>query len=260
MSKHSELSSIRPMIWVLMLGVIVIFGLSAWLTQKEKPLPVTEPTKSQAGSPEVADSPYDKLPIPNHRVTLEPSHDEEPFYQDTPLSGWLDTLKRTQLNWNEREAYEEARQAIRNIGPQAVPFLMKEFEGDKVAWSRACAGFRALGELGESAVPELFQLVERHPGYVPEALAAIGGPAVPALQKCLKNDKLFGDFPHALIPGNTMGGIHNAITVGRIPASSFYTLLPTIAELAKSDNPQSVAYAKPLLKILLAEMETEGTQ
>lgn len=260
MVKHVEAHKTRPIVWVLTLGVFVIFGRSAWLSQKEEPLPVTEPTKPQTGSPEIADRPYDKLPIPNHRISQEHSHDEEPFYQDTPLSGWLEILKESQLNPNKRDSYEEARQAIREIGPQAVPFLMKEFERDEAAWSRACSGFIALGELGESAVPELFELVEKIPGYAPLALAAIGAAAVPSLQECLKNDTLFGDFPHALIPGNTMGGIHRAINVGRIPATQFYPLLPTIAELSKSDNPQSVAYAKPLLKTLLAEMESDGAQ
>ena len=249
------------MIWVLILGLFAIFAVSIWLSSKDKEhLSDNKTPRVQEERQDVVDRVYDRLPIPNQRISQEYSHDTEPFYQHTPLSSLLELLNETQLNPNKRDSYEEAREAIREIGPQAVPFLMKEFEGDEVAWRRACAGFTALGELGESAVPDLFQLVEKLPGYAPGALASIGGPAVPYLQECLKSETLFGEFPHALIPGNTMGGIHNAITVGRIPVSHFYPLLPTIAELAKSDNPQSVAYAKPLLKILLSDMEAEAIQ
>ena len=47
--------------------------------------------------------------------------------------------------------------------------------------SRATAGFQALGDLAEPAIPDLLTLVEKSPGFVPSALAAIGPAAVPAL-------------------------------------------------------------------------------
>ena len=249
------------MIWVLILGLFAIFAVSIWLSSKDKEHSSDNKTpRVQEERQDVVDRVYDRLPIPNQRISQEYSHDTEPFYQDTPLSSWLELLNETQLNPNKRDSYEEAREAIREIGPQAVPFLMKEFEGDEVAWKRACAGFRALGELGESAVPDLFQLVEKLPGYAPGALASIGGPAVPYLQECLKSETLFGEFKHPLIPGNTMAEIHNSILSERIPASQYYPLFPAISELAKSDNTHAARYAKRLLKTLLFEMEMDDIQ
>jgi hypothetical protein len=106
--------------------------------------------------------------------------------------------------------------------------------------------------MGEAAIHSLLRLVDQYPGYAPSALASIGSPAVPALLECLNNKKAFGDL--AIIPGNTMGGILNAISLGGHPADDFLPLLPAIRILAKSDNSHAAIYAEKLLKLLEADL------
>jgi hypothetical protein len=100
--------------------------------------------------------------------------------------------------------------------------------------------------MGEAAIPGLLQLIEQHPGYATSALASIGAPAVPALRDCLNNEKVFGE--QVIIPGNTMDGIANAISVYGLAAGEFLPLLPQVRELTKSPNLRSSESAKSLMK------------
>lgn len=164
---------------------------------------------------------------------------------------------------------------MRAIGTNAIPWLLKEFRPDS-AWPhklnrllnkqgiikyrfrirdhlrRGTMGFFALGELGESAIPMLLTLVEEYPGYVPGALAGIGHPAVPALQKCLANSKLYTNSlgAYAIIPGNTINEIFNASQAGPFSKSDLEIFLPRIQAWAlQTTNLQAQRKATEFLKL-----------
>lgn len=220
--------------------------------------PITNPPAAAAGSNGNA---------PNKGATAERAGDfrsadsrgalgqSEPAYEGKTLSAWLKELVESPA-WSlygVNESNQPPITAIRAIGPRAVPFLLNGFGPDTDSLVRACHGFRALGRMGEAAIPNLLRWVDRYPGYAPGALASIGAPAVPALLECLNNKKAFGDL--VLIPGNTMGGIFNAISLGGHSAAEFLPLLPIIRELATSDNAHAVLYAEKVLKVLEAESD-----
>ncbi len=183
------------------------------------------------------------------------SAQSEPSYEGKTLSAWLKELVEspTWSLYGVNESNQPPLTAIRAIGPQAVPFLLSGFGFDTESLVRSCHGFRALGRMGEAAIPSLLRLVDRYPGYAPSALASIGSPAVPALLECLNNQRAFGDL--VLIPGNTMGGILNAISLGGHSAHDFLPLLPATRKLAKSDNSHAAVNAEKLLKLLEAELD-----
>ncbi len=151
---------------------------------------------------------------------------------------WLDEL--CTLDFAKRaDSTMPQVQAVRGMGTNAIPWLLKEFRPDS-AWPyklnqvlnkqgiikyrfpirdhlrRGTMGFVALGEMGEPAIPTLLTLVEEYPSYVPGALAGIGRPAVPALQKCLANSKVYTNSlaTYAPIPGNTISEIFSAAQAG----------------------------------------------
>jgi beta-lactamase regulating signal transducer with metallopeptidase domain len=186
------------------------------------------------------------------------SAQSEPSYEGKTLSAWLKELQEspTWSLYGVGESNQPPVSAIRAIGPRAVPFLLDAFKPDDASLVRACIGFRVLGRMGKTAIPSLLRLVDRYPGYAPSALASIGAPAVPALKECLNNNKAFGE--HIPIPGNTMGGMFNAISLGGVQAAEFLPLLPEVRELADSTNSHAARYAASLLARIQVEL-TLGT-
>jgi len=192
------------------------------------------------------------------------SSSNEPSYGGKKLSVWLDEFQA--LDYTKRADTNSTQvRAVRTIGTNAIPWLIDELSqnGSALQWrlnqllnkqkmisyrfpdlnkrlSRASLGFKALGELGEPAIPTLLSLVEGKPGFVPGALAGIGVPAVPALQQCLTNSQMYTASigQYAVIPGNTIADIFNAVSVGSFPKSNAAIFLPTIRAWAQQSTNQ----------------------
>jgi hypothetical protein len=183
----------------------------------------------------------------------------EPSYQGKRLSVWLDELCKFD-SFHQRSQGAEQIKAIRVIGTNAIPWLLREYRQEGSAWRwklnqllakqpvfkyrfrdasdriyRATSGFRALGEVAEPAIPQLLAMVEAKPGYVPGALAGIGRPAVPALHQCLANTRLYTNVlgVYAIIPGNTISDIFNATSLGLLSKSDTEVFLPAIQAWAR---------------------------
>ena len=198
---------------------------------------------------------------------------DEPSYGGKRLSVWVDELRT--LDPSKRlDPNTPQVQALRAIGTNAIPWLLSELgrgenplewrinmllekqrftkyrfpDADKHG-SRAAFGFYALGPLAKPAIPGLLNLLETRPSVVPFALAGIGTAGLPALQQCLTNTRsyAFTTGPQAIIPGETIGCIYNAVNAGRISEREAAIFLPSIRDWAKSTNTHAVAYATQFL-------------
>ena len=135
----------------------------------------------------------------------------EPSYRGKTLAGWLDDLDASRSTPERRAA---ATEAIRQLGPKAVPQLMtllksrsspirfRDFLGNWLAahpqlrieldankdrsW-QVVEAFEILGPVSELAIPGLVKLLNHQQtcGQAAECLAAIGPPAVPLLAGAL---------------------------------------------------------------------------
>jgi len=163
-------------------------------------------------------------------------------------------------------------QAMRAIGTNAIPWLMDELiKPVPLAWRinqlldkqgvlkyrvatappypywhqlRARAGFWALGELAEPAIPRIVSLLQREPEFAPSALAGIGAPALPALEWCLTNAGPYHTSRRskATLPGSAIGGLYVAIDLGRISRSEAAYLWPTIRAWSLQKTNSDAAY------------------
>lgn len=150
----------------------------------------------------------------------------EPAWEGRPVSQWLEelsllepnsimfSLKESELSQFERNRRRKsAEEAIRQIGPSVIPYLLKQFELGRKPWAphplgkvlafvgwktpqppsgqeyfaRGRIGFEALGEQGVTALPELQRLLHdpTTAGSAAACLAAIGKPALPAFESAL---------------------------------------------------------------------------
>lgn len=172
----------------------------------------------------------------------------EPSYDGTSLSSWLPEFQNQKV---ERRLL--AAEAVRHIGPEAVPYLVKHLQrpsptqqsrslqwrlrfGDwlaahtpfKISTLRypsnrlqALAALDALGPDGKDALPTLEKLIEEHPEEpdIVLAVARLGEAGVPLLKKSLTNDA-----PH------DAGTVQLAARVGLIMMDSkSYVLHPELA-------------------------------
>jgi HEAT repeat protein len=133
----------------------------------------------------------------------------EPTYRERPLSYWLEAN-----SYMPGVAREEAQGALRSIGTNAIPFLLKYMTARPGPWNsrlqalkrrvglpvedkiRNRAGysayaFEALGEQAQGAIRDLDVMLHSAPKmdlYFPaSALAAIGRPALPTFISALTN-------------------------------------------------------------------------
>jgi HEAT repeat protein len=136
---------------------------------------------------------------------LAPERPSEPVYQGLPLSHWTTNLYP--LGSTNTSLVPEAREAIRGIGTNAIPFLLrwiqfKSADADKVAIDAndgrmllaygSAHAFEALGHLGNGAVPVLARWANSsaptHNRYLYlQALAGIGPEGLPALLSVMTN-------------------------------------------------------------------------
>ena len=202
----------------------------------------------------------------------------EPVYQGVTLSAWLDQVTATPGSPMITDTNNPAVIAVRAIGTNAIPFLMRDLEArdnpfvhrleqlmlkQKVIkvrfWgaaerrNRALGGFRALNTIGAPAIPALVSLVETNPGYIPAVLAGIGRPALPALAQCLTNDTVYQTpfGPFRFIPGNTIEALRSGITLDSLRTRDVEPLLPVIRSWAvQSTNGHAALEANRFLNEL----------
>jgi hypothetical protein len=188
----------------------------------------------------------------------------EPDYEGKKLSTWLDELQALTQADQANPRTPQVR-AVRAIGTNAIPWLLKEMEmHGGVAWKsrvnqvlkkqtlisyrlpnpnhpmRSEVGFRALGELGEPAISAILALAAKHPDYGTRTLAAIGRPAIPALQNCLTNTAFSTNtLVNSLVPVNTIGAVFMAGTIGSLTFPDIEILIPSIKAWAEQSTNRS---------------------
>ena len=148
----------------------------------------------------------------------------EPVYKGKRLSIWLDTYRKYGLagveTWQVRLEQQEADEAVRQIGTNALPTLLRMLRAQdstlKVRFMdlaakqhfipikytsaeerryRACCAFGVLRAKARSAVPVLIQIAHENPShdsrcYALAALASVGpsaNEAMPFLLECVTN-------------------------------------------------------------------------
>jgi len=144
-------------------------------------------------------------------VLLVASRTREPIYQEKRLSEWLEDFD----SFFEVERRKNAEEALRQMGTNVLPFLVRELRA-RDSWlkrkmlkltpkpllvrmpitvfahvrrERAVAGFRALGTFGRPALPELSGLLndKETASYAARAICQMGNDAVPPLMDALNS-------------------------------------------------------------------------
>jgi len=121
----------------------------------------------------------------------------DPSHDGLSLSDWL-----AHLGWGEKQYHEQSLEAVQAIGTNGIPLMLEYFAANDSAplylaqaklakltgmeierpatkWWKASAGFKALGPVGQPAVPQLLELIEKKSAsiaWVVEALAATKSP------------------------------------------------------------------------------------
>jgi HEAT repeat protein len=130
------------------------------------------------------------------------SQGQEPSYQGKPLSRWADDMTLD----HSKAVRDQAQEAIRQIGTNAIPFLLEELRAlaeinltnyNTPEWQdrryRIHTAFAALGPIAEPAIPSLTDLMNGSSSATAcaaYALAEIGPKGVIPLVKTLTNGSL----------------------------------------------------------------------
>jgi hypothetical protein len=118
----------------------------------------------------------------------------EPVYAGESLSYWMAHYYRGMVG-AQQFVSPSAREAIREAGTNAVPFLVKwmklpgrgSSDLNLNEWARR--GFEVLGPTAKAAVPDLIALLGKRGDYPSLALAAIGHDAIPAITNVLATNR-----------------------------------------------------------------------
>jgi len=132
----------------------------------------------------------------------------EPVWHGRSLSSWVDDLARG----SSKEVREPAEEAIRSIGSNALPRLVRMLRSRDTVWDRAvlalnrkqkrvhfsvlpareqrvqaALAFEALGPIARPAIAELKKMLvhDRQPAFTADALSAIGPESVSVLLEAL---------------------------------------------------------------------------
>jgi HEAT repeat protein len=174
----------------------------------------------------------------------------EPSHQGKPLSFWLEEIGDNKPETNR----DDARQAIRAIGTNAIPWLIADLRLDEPKWKRvlmqwmlkqplvkvnyrtpdarssqAAWAFQALGAIARPAIPELVKMLDRNPGWVPAALSWIGVDSVPALVNALTHTNPY-------VRANASTALANAVSAGGIPRTAPVAAVPLWLEQLKDND------------------------
>ncbi|MBI3852189.1 MAG: HEAT repeat domain-containing protein [Verrucomicrobia bacterium] len=118
----------------------------------------------------------------------------EPVYQGRRLSAWLRDFQIRTSKYHESEQDEKAAEAIRQIGTNAIPFLLKDLQSKDTAfemklwefWNKIY--FRIPSYIH---VPHNFAWFQRERAvYAFEALGQSAEPAIPALREIINSQEL----------------------------------------------------------------------
>lgn len=191
----------------------------------------------------------------------------EPKYQDRTLSEWLREVERRQNS--STNDWKEAADAVRQIGPKALPFLIRKIKAHDPDWKieavdtmrmalnwdlneslaavhhqRAMLGFHILGRDAEPAIPKLAALAmgsDIEAGSTAfAALTEIGGPKViPPLLQALTN-------------GNKMLRSHAALALGSL-RSRGAVAVPALAKALEEQDVGVQANAARALRDIALE-------
>ncbi len=162
----------------------------------------------------------------------------------------------------------KAVQAVRSMGTNAIPWLLKDLKAKGHAWhgkanqilqkqnlvkwrfpdvhdqwQRGCWGIFALGTVAKDAIPELETMLVETPGYVPWALVGIGHDAVPSICRALTNG-------HQYVESNMAISIAKAAPFGHLKIEDLKIFLPLMQERANSTNAHVKAKTLEALRVL----------
>lgn len=161
------------------------------------------------------------------RPAVPPS---EPASEGRTLLDWLSDIDYDQ----PAEKRARAQKAIKQMGTTAIPFLLVDLGASnplQIKYERQDArstderarqatwAFDALGVSAKPAIPQLEELLEVTPGYVPSALAGIGRDALPTLLKALTNNVFW-------VRDNAAAAIANGIHQGKFNGHEAIAALP----------------------------------
>jgi HEAT repeat protein len=154
----------------------------------------------------------------------------------------------------------DAQQAIRQIGTNAVPFLIADLRTEftlknkailwvnrpplfkipsKTAverWSRALHGLEVLGPIAKPCLPELVTLATNNVGYGPLALLAVGPDALPAATNLLVR------LQHGLTQ-NLIAGLLNGLHSERIKPEEAEIAVPALLAVVQSPDKRQARHA-----------------
>jgi hypothetical protein len=173
----------------------------------------------------------------------------EPSYQGKTLLDWLADLDCSPPPPSEKG--KEAREAIRQMGTNVIPFLLADLgdvdarkqatydkEDTRPADMRLCQAvwaFDALDSAAKSAIPQLVKLLKVSPGYVPGALAGVGRDALPELMQALTNEVFW-------VRDNAAADLANAIYRGKISGREALAAWPIAWQNLNYTNPTNSLY------------------
>lgn len=183
------------------------------------------------------------------------SRSQQPVYDGKTLSEWLSDVENEKPN----ETNAQAREAIRQIGTNALPFLLEEISAPGEIWDRVdgtniyCksqeaykrrfnigVGFKILGPIAKPAIPALVDLLNQgnNPESAADALTEVD-PQIAAIA-----------LTHALT---------NKSTDRRIAAAGSLVFVGTNADIAVSNLIQclkSQPYEKCVMEATLGEIHS----
>lgn len=123
----------------------------------------------------------------------------EPVYKGKPLSYWAEMTQDQKLDFGPSAQALEAIEAVRAIGPAAIPYLLKWIQPpwkNSILPGGAVESFKVLGPQAKSAIPQLAKILNKRPGSIDdesartsaaEALSYLGPDAVPVLLAAATN-------------------------------------------------------------------------
>lgn len=188
----------------------------------------------------------------------------EPMHEGKPLSAWTDDLLAYSNITKATKGKRPAVAALREIGTNAIPWLLKEMVTHSPPDStnqfqhqnRARFGFWAIGAVAAPAIPDLLRLLDEQPDFVPWALAGIGAPALPALEFCLTNaPKLVPPYLIKTVPGSrysvsALAGLCVSLQGGRISQADAAYLEPVVRRWATDTDRTAAYWARGVLRQL----------
>lgn len=134
----------------------------------------------------------------------------EPAYHGKPLQYWVPLLQDQNPDFSPTPDAVEASNAVKTIGPAAIPWLIEWTKHPTNSTLEAAPAFKILGPQAASAIPELAEILNHKPANIDEqdpwdeaatAISYLGPGAIPymlaaATNKVADQQKLIQNFGH----------------------------------------------------------------